>query len=250
MNWLKTPNLPTDSVSTVMLDYRADEKIIGKLNNRGIKTIPTCKNKNISGAICGHADIMICHLGGNSFVCSPDSYDYFSQVFGTADINLIKGNNVLSRTYPRDTAYNVAMIGDKIMVCAENHTDTKLLNACKLSNLTLVNVKQAYAKCNTCVISSDAIITSDVSIAKGAIAVGIDTLLISPGHIRLPGHEYGFIGGATGLLAKDTLAICGTLRHHPDYSAILAFCHKYGVKLFDLSDEMPIDIGSILPLSC
>ena len=248
MNWIKTPNIPTSAVSTVLVDYRTNEKIIKNLNKLGIKTILSCKNKNISKPVCGHADMMICHLGSNSFVCSPDSYDYFTDIFEATGINLIRGNSALSRTYPYDTAYNVAIIGDKV-ICAEQFADSNILNYCEANNFTVVTVRQGYAKCNTCVVNNRAIITSDAGIAKSASVNGIDVLLISQGHIRLSGYEYGFIGGATGLISGNTLAVCGTLKYHPDYAAIQEFCCANSVKLLDLSDEPATDIGSILPLS-
>ena len=75
---------------------------------------------------------------------------------------------------------------------------------------------------------------------------GIDVLLISPGYIDLPGLDYGFIGGASGLIGKNKLFFTGRLNAHPDYNRIVDFLQKNKSKPIFSNREQPIDLGSIL----
>ena len=60
--------------------------------------------------------------------------------------------------------------------------------------------------------------------------------------------SYGFIGGATGLIAPDMLAVNGDLKTHPDYNNIVDFCKNYHVDIISLKNGSIYDIGSILPI--
>jgi hypothetical protein len=111
-----------------------------------------------------------------------------------------------------------------------------------------VPVKQGYTKCSTCVVGENAIITADASIANAALANSVETLLIRSGHIALPGFDYGFIGGAAGLIDNSLLAVCGKLASHPDSGAIRAFCTARCVNIVELADRPLIDIGGIVTL--
>ena len=75
---------------------------------------------------------------------------------------------------------------------------------------------------------------------------GIDVLKISHGHIELRNLDYGFIGGATGLIDNNTLAVNGDINSHPDSEQIKAFCNKYNVDIVPLKDSNIVDIGTII----
>lgn len=248
IEFLNMPNLPDRPVSMVLLDFRTDKKIVGELHNLGIEALFTYCNINLPDSICGHPDMFFHHLGNNNFVCSYDSYDFFSKLFSNININLIRGKTMLSSTYPQDIAYNVSAINHTIF-CTFKYADKTILDWYALKGFSKANVSQGYAKCNICVINKNAIITSDTSISKKAVELGFDVLTIQPGHITLKGHDYGFIGGATGLIDKNILAVTGNLNTHPDYHAIEKFCDNHNVRLYSLTDEKPVDIGSIIPIS-
>jgi hypothetical protein len=92
-------------------------------------------------------------------------------------------------------------------------------------------------------------ITSDEGIFRTLSGQGFDILLIRPGHIRLPGMDYGFIGGATGLISKHEMVVAGSLNLHPDGVRIEEFLADRGVSLVNLSEEPAMDIGTIIGLS-
>jgi hypothetical protein len=108
-------------------------------------------------------------------------------------------------------------------------------------------VNQGYAKCSTAIVGESWLITADTSIHAAAHAAGLDPLLVRPGYIDLPGYEYGFIGGASGL-AGDMVLMTGTLYHHPDHEAIEAYVGERGRKLMILSRKRAVDLGTIFVL--
>lgn len=105
-------------------------------------------------------------------------------------------------------------------------------------------MKQGYSKCSICVLSENAIITSDNVIHKRAVANGIDSLLISQGFIDLPGFDYGFIGGASFKISKNKIAFTGHLDKHPDKERIFSFLSLHNIKPVYITEKAVFDIGS------
>ncbi len=247
MEYVKIPNLPVKKVKRVIVDYRADEKIISSLQNLGIIVYLSCEIPSLYDAVKGHPDMSICHIGANNFVCEPSTYSYYKKTLKLENINLIKGYTHLTSTYPHDIAYNVARVSVDKAFHKTAFTDREILLNSKSVNL--INIAQGYSKCNVCVVSENAIITQDESIYINALNNGINTLKISNGNIFLKGFDYGFIGGASGLVSNDILAVTGNVENLVDYDRIIEFCTGYGVKVYALTDDIPADIGSIIPIS-
>ncbi len=246
MNFIQMPNLPKSKVKRVIVDYRCNDKILDALKQLNITTYPSCNIKSLYPAVCGHPDMSICHVGKNKFICEPTSYDYYKKTLTINSIELIKGCTYINGTYPYDIAYNIACVSN---VAFHKLSCTDNLITENLDNVNFVNVAQGYSKCNTAIISDKAIITEDESIHCAALQSNIDSLLIKKGGISFEGFEYGFIGGSVGLIDKDILAITGNVEKHVDYAKIITFCEKYNVKLYCLTDDIPVDIGSIIPIT-
>ncbi len=244
MKFLERPNLPNKRAGSVIVDYRTAKTSLKALERLGINVILSCGIPSLNKAVRGHTDMMIHHLGGGRFVCAIEAYEYFKRELSGAEI--IKGSKALNAKYPADIAYNAAAVGD-FLICNAAYTDKEILGA--YGGGKILNVKQGYAKCGVCVVSDNAIITSDGGIYKTALENGIDALKITEGDIRLDGMNYGFIGGASGLIANDTLAINGNIKKHRDSGAIIEFCEKHGVETLSLNDGDIEDIGSIIPIS-
>ena len=155
---------------------------------------------------------------------------------------LIKGQNNIDSKYPYDVWYNATALKDYV-ICNKAYTDKTILDS---HNKEIINVKQGYSKCNICIVDNNAIITSDNGIAKTVAQKEIDVLKISSGHIELRKLDYGFIGGATGLIDNNTLAVNGDINSHPDSEQIKVFCHKYNVDIIPLKDGKLVDIGTII----
>ncbi len=226
-----------------ILDHRASVKTADALKKYGFKVVLTPKIDHVYTTICGHADIMLHKLCENVIVTEPTVVDYFKSKM--PEIEVIPGKTILKENYPYDIAYNAARVGNNI-ICNKNFTDDEILNFAYKNDLNLINTKQGYAKCSICVVSNDAIITSDKNIQSQALENDIDVLLVNDNEIKLTEFDHGFIGGATGLIKENILAVNGNIRLHTNYNEIIEFCAKHNVEVVSLNNDEIIDIGSIL----
>lgn len=240
-SYLVTPNLPKKSVCCVVADSGMDEQAVRQLQTLGIRVIPTVEVSALQLAVSGHADMMLHHLGGNRFAVAREVHAYYQKCF--PDAVMISGTRTLKSDYPYDILYNCTALGQYVIGNLKNTADEIVCEA-----ETFLNVKQGYSKCSTCIVSEHAVITADLGIAEQCRKNGIEVLTITPGFIELPGVNYGFIGGATGLLAPDLLAVNGELKTHPDGESIRAFCKMHGVSVCELKKGYIMDVGSILPI--
>ena len=246
MEFLSEPNLPRKKVGYVIIDCRSDKKIIKALEDMGITVFLSCKIDSLYDSVSTHPDMGIHHIGGNVFVCEPSTYDYYKQTLTLPGIKLIKGSSKLTSTYPFDIAYNVARVSS-LAFHKTKYTDATIIQQSK--NVKFIDVAQGYSKCNVCIVAKNAFITDDISIYEKGVENGMDVLKINIGNILLKGFEYGFFGGATGLISNDILAVTGNVEKHIDFIKISGFCNKYGVKVKSLTPYDMVDIGSILPIA-
>ena len=239
MNYIRIPNLPDRAVSSVIMNDPYG------ICPDGINVIPPKELCSLPAAERFHADMQIVHLGDNIFVCPPQMCKYYRSLL--PDSEVIPGEADLKDKYPNNIAYNVCILGNK-MICYEEYTDKIILEKASQMGLKILKTHQGYSKCSICVLTQDAIITSDRGIITLAEANGIDALQISAGHILLPGYDYGFIGGCAGKISADTLYFYGDISLHPDFNKINEFANKHNIKLKYSKDYPLTDIGSILPL--
>lgn len=244
-SYLQNPNIPNKRVGGVIVDFRTNSESIKSLENLGIKVIPSIEVTALHQSICGHPDMMIHHIGNNRFVVAAECYDYFSSILD--DAVLIKGTAGLAQDYPKDILYNCAVFGD-FAICNTGCTAIEILSEYLSLKKKILNVKQGYSKCSICIVNENAIITADEGIAKVCNNNGIDVLKINSGNIELPGMNYGFIGGASGLIDKNILAVNGELKTHPNGDVIQSFCKNHSVDIYELKKGNITDIGSILPI--
>lgn len=247
MKFLDNPFIPSGSVALSIIDGRLPKDIENELKNKKIEIIKTCKCSELYNSIQYHPDMSLCYLGENKIVIAPNVYDYYENVLNPYNFNLIKGTKFLENKYPKDIYYNAAIFGN---YCIHNfdYTEENILNYIKEKNLIKINVKQGYSKCSICIVDENSIITSDEGIYKETIKYGIDCLLIEKGYINLFDMNYGFIGGASGLISKDEIAFLGDISKHIDHTKIKKFLNKKGKKISSLGKNELIDLGSIIPL--
>ena len=224
----------------IILAKNAPDRAVYTLENMGYNVIESGFLKNVQPPLSYHPDMQIV-LCGEYYICAPECFEHYSKALGE---KLICGETVPGYNYPEDIAYNIAVTG-KYAIHNFRYTDPVFLNN---SPYTHILVNQGYSKCSVCVVAEDAIVTSDKGIALSAGNSGMDVLLISSGYVSLPGYDYGFIGGASGLTEKDVLCFCGDIALHPDYDRIRDFCKKHSVEIVSLCEGMPIDVGTIIPL--
>ncbi len=237
------PNLPESTVSCAILSGQKTE-LVRELHRCGVRVISTSGLPSVSGSERDHADMCLCHIGGQEIMVSCNLPSEIRQALCMEGFRLTE---TLTPVIAPRPLLNVCLLG-KLALCHRNKTESLLLDFLSAHRYTIVHTNQAYARCSTAILGPKAVITADPGIAQICIRNGIDVLPISSGHIMLEGYHYGFIGGCCGLLSRDILAFSGNIKKHPDYDNIKAFAGNYHISLLSLSDKPLYDIGGILPL--
>lgn len=246
MKPLETPHLPSSPVNTIIM--AGDSKTyIEALQMLNIGVLVTQRNEALEESISYHADMLCFHPGSTDILLSPE------QTFLCEDLyELGFKPHLISKTikspYPEDALLNGARVG-QYLVCNPKTVSDIIMNDALIKGLELIKVRQGYTKCSICIINESAIITEDMRIQKECKKKGIDTLLISKGSVKLRNHAYGFLGGCTGLIDRNRLAVCGNIKNHKDYLVIERFLTKHQVEPICLTDGELVDIGGILPIT-
>lgn len=249
MSFLKTPLIPGDRVTLAAVDYRISPEAEKSLAGLGIELIKTVKCRELYEAVDGHPDILMHPMGKNKIVIAPNVYDDLAPSFWKKGFAVTKGATWLVRNYPGNIAYNVLRIG-KLAFHNTKYTDPEIRKEYEKLGIPFVHINQGYAKCSVCVLDEKTIITSDYKISKTVEKHGIESLLIKPGGIILKNLNYGFIGGASGLISERCIAFTGHFESIEDWKKIFIFLDSRGFKAEMLSKEQITDFGSIIPLKC
>ncbi len=245
---LVSPYLPSERVKKAIISGDATEEILKSLNNYGIDIIKTEKHPMLPSPLARHIDMQMVNVCEGVFVYAPDTPKETLLSLECLGFELIRGTALLKDYYPYDIAYNCAIVGKNAFLNPK-FTDPIVLSMLDKCNIKVQPVKQGYAKCSTCILSKEAIITADSQINGKAIDAGIDSLLISPQkNILLKGYNYGFIGGASGLISADELAFFGDMDTLEDVNIIFEFLIKHCIKPVSLAAGNLIDLGGLFPL--
>jgi hypothetical protein len=245
---MKNPYVPNRRVDIAIISKDASAEIFHSIDRMGIKPIPTVEAPNLHKSVANHPDMVLALLPDGSVVAAPSVWDYYSTELQKHGIRVIKGRTALQRDYPDDVPYNIVLLNDTL-VHRLDVTDGAILEFADRFDMKKLNIRQGYSKCSLVIVNEKSGITSDEGIFRTLSGQGFDILLIRPGHIRLPGMDYGFIGGATGLISKHEMVVAGSLNLHPDGVRIEEFLADRGVSLVNLSEEPAMDIGTIIGLS-
>ncbi|AFK87210.1 MULTISPECIES: DUF6873 family GME fold protein [Thermoanaerobacterium] len=243
---LKNPYVPDKKVSHVIIDGRHYD-VAESLRKMEIDVIMTKRHGSLYEAISYHPDMIVHNAGDGQIVLAPDVDENFVEEIKKLNLEVIFGKTVLSRNYPDNIAYNVARLGDYAFHNLK-YTDPVLRKVLEKKGVKFIHVNQGYTKCNMAIVDNASFITSDAGVYKTASKEGFDCLLIEQGGIKLNGFDYGFIGGASGLIDKDVFCIAGDLRYHGEYKKIIDFMKYKNKEIIFLTSGEVKDIGSIIPL--
>lgn len=247
MKFVKSSFIPDKKINLALVDSRITKEMIISLNKLNIYLIKSTKCEETYNAISCHPDINLIKLQNNDILVSPNVYDYYNKTLSPLGFNVIKGESIIEKKYPNNVAYNAAILGNKV-IHNFNFTDKKLLSYIEENKFKKIHVNQGYCKCSICIVDENSIITSDEGIYNEVINHNIDCLLIEKNHIDLFELNYGFIGGCSGLISKDTLAFFGDISKHPNFNEIKSFLESKNKKFISLSTEKLLDLGSLIPL--
>ena len=229
-----------------LIDERIGEKSLNALNNLGFETILIPCSPSLQAGVASHTD-MIIFIGFGRLFCHASYYndnrELIEAIAKKARLTVYLTDEEWSQNYPHDVLFNACLVG-KYLICNERTVSRSILDAAISSGAIVINVAQGYTKCSICIVSENAIITSDKKIAEKCTESGLDVLLIREGHISLPPYDFGFIGGTSGT-CQNAVYFCGSLSSHPDGNAIRDFCLKHEKKAVCLSSDTLQDVGTI-----
>lgn len=220
--------------------YEEIRAVFGKVRT----ILPSVRHPKLCEPVCFHPDMALYPLFCGVAVCAPEVFDEYKNILSPFGIRLVQGKTKLNGRYPQDVAYNVLDTKKAIFSLVEK-TDPTILELAREQNKTCVRVAQGYARCSTLAFGQ-AVISADPSVLKAAKDNGLSVLPIRPGHVILPGYDYGFIGGASGVFENNEVAFFGDLCLHPDGEAIRHFIHEQGFSVLEVLDWPLTDVGTIL----
>ncbi|WFA09890.1 DUF6873 family GME fold protein [Tissierella sp. Yu-01] len=242
------PFIPIENANVAIIDARASDIIVNNLEKLNIKIIRTVKCDDLQESISCHPDIIMHPINYNTIIVAPNLYDYYENELTRHGINVIKGETILGSKYPNDIAYNVGRLKD-IAIHNFKYTDEKLKYYLKKEGIKFLNINQGYSKCSLLIVDNISGITADVYMQKKLTELGYDILLVKPGHIKLFNEKYGFIGGTSGNLNKDTILLTGKIDNHPSSCEIEKFIMEKNKNILYLSNDDLIDLGTIITLN-
>lgn len=227
------------------IDYRTTLEEIENLHKLNLNPIIVPKNNNLYEAINGHVDIQlnIINKKSRTVIIEKSISHNFIKNLEHNNIKYIFSQKELKNTYPDNIFLNALILKD-YFIHNIKYTDENLLK--NMQNKKIINVKQGYTKCSVLPIRDNAIITSDKGIYNSLKNENLDILLLPPKDILLPSLDYGFIGGAGGMINENTLALFGELNNYKYGDEVYKFLYKYDVKPVSLRKGKLIDRGSLL----
>ncbi len=240
-SYIKHPNLPENKVAYVFLGQDNVPLLEKSLKKHNINICSLKGDIRLDKRVFAHTDMLMFHMGSNQVIFSKKQ-----AVFPFEDIEITVSASKIAENYPYDIALNAVLIGN-YLICNKNYTDKTIIEYADKHQINIIDVKQGYSKCSVVPISSNAFITDDRGIADAGKAAGMDTLYIDKHFVKCDGFNYGFIGGASGMIDRNILAFTGIFTDPNTKNAVEAFSGKHGVGIVYLTDEPMFDVGSIIP---
>jgi len=216
----------------ILLDSRIPESFISEFERRGYTPIllPPCDR--LDRPVASHPDMLCAAVNGHLLI-ERQYHEERRSLFKGLSVELTE--ETFEKKYPRDILLNALNVNGTV------YGHEKVSEKIKRSANRFVRIKQGYARCSTLLIGNAAL-TADTTIAKALTADGMDVMKITPGHIRLEGYDYGFIGGASAVVGNEVLFF-GNIERHPDHAAIVAFITSHGYTPVSLSGDELYDYG-------
>ena len=198
-----------------------------------------------------HPDLQFHRICDTLIASSSVSDQIIDQIRGISDINIVKTNSRIGKTYP-DNISLCAFSDHSILIHRIDRTDPGILSLAKDNDLRILHVKQGYSACTTLCVD-DLYITNDRITEKSLINNGFPVLYLESGGIRLPSFDTGFIGGSMKYIEygnRTFLLAFGNFDSYVFSGKIREFLKRNGRyhEIVSLSDEPLQDFGGIITL--
>lgn len=195
---------------------------------------------SLPAPVAAHPDMQIARLG-DKFIVHEENKALIS-FLKEKNIPFSAEQTAAGAVYPMDVALNC--FGFSGYFFCSRYTSQTAYATARSAGLIPVMTKQGYTKCS-CLIAGKKIITADSAIAHACKAIGADCLEICAGHIGIDGYDYGFIGGASGVIG-DTVIFFGDIMRHPDGEKIKEAILSQNMNIISASEDMLFDYGGIV----
>ena len=242
--FFKSPHLPDSKVRALIVGECYAARLSPALESFGVRVIPCPRNPYVDARLSYHSDLSVYHVGGKCFYLAR----HLRESELAKELEHLGASVRFSKArqggeYPLDASLCALPLGDAVYHNAKICDELIVQSTSRFEN-----IKQGYAKCAVCPVSSDAAITADKGVARVLEKNGVRVLQVLPGGILLDGFDEGFIGGAAFKIAPDVLAFTGSLDLHPDKEKIEEFLSECGVRPEYLTAGQAFDIGSAFPI--
>ena len=242
--FFKSPHLPDSKVRALIVGECYAARLSPALESFGVRVIPCPRNPYVYARLSYHSDLSVYHVGGKCFYLAR----HLRESELAKELEHLGASVRFSKArqggeYPLDASLCALPLGDAVYHNAKICDELIVQSTSRFEN-----IKQGYAKCAVCPVSSDAAITADKGVARVLEKNGVRVLQVLPGGIVLDGFDEGFIGGAAFKIAPDVLAFTGSLDLHPDKEKIEEFLSECGVRPEYLTAGQAFDIGSAFPI--
>ena len=231
----------------LIVDNRLTEKCERALLVRGFTLLKLPSHKQLGSAGESHPDTLI-FCKDDRLITTAEYCDEAAWIF--SDLREYLPHLKISFTadsfgskYPADCLFNALTIGNKIFARTES-ISYAVKEFAENNGYEICHTNQGYPACSVLAFGNSAI-TADQGMADLLSKSGVKVTLIRPGFISLPPHEYGFIGGASGVY-DNTVYFFGDISLHPDFEIIKNAIEAEGFSWVSLSEEPLCDFGGFI----
>ena len=231
----------------VIVDQRIDPICQRALEKEGFYLLKLPADPCLGEAVKSHPDTVLFYDDGE-LITTADYCEYGAYIFSDIreyrpDVKVSFTSDVRHSKYPYDCLMNALVIENKLF-CKTDSVSPKIIDHARQRSYEIRHVNQGYPACTVLRFGENAI-TADQGMAKALTESGINVTLICAGGISLLGHEYGFIGGASGVY-NDKIYFYGNLNSHPDAEIIKNAITNAGYTPISLSDQPLTDLGGMI----
>ena len=192
-------------------------------------------------AISGHPDIFFCPTP-NGLVVAPNLPKKYFDFLLKFSISFTLGKNPVGKIYPDSALYNSLVI-NKLFIHNPTICDATIQKFAESQHA--IKVRQGYVRCNLLTLPNNSFITSDRGIEKTLKQQSFEVLFIESTCVKLPGFDHGFFGGICGI-NENVLFVNGSFSYFKEEEIIRNFIAKANIRIVELFDGQPIDVGTIL----